>query len=231
MWPGVRIAVSETPPSVDDVAVLQHDVHLHRFEVRLGALAEQVVGDAAVRDEAFVALHDADAGVAQRLEVRQRPDVIEVRLRRQQDPDLLGLEAEGADRLLDLARHARHGAVDQDVAGRRRDQVGGEILGADVVDRADDLEGRDRRRPRRIVGVDLRRRLLRCRAAAQRPRARRIRSAAGEPRAAGDPGAGRYREYSTDEQRRATGCIARLQRDFHRGLLDQARASSAFQRS
>ena len=43
---------------------------------------------------------------------------------------------------------------------------------------------------------------------------------------------GEYREYSTDEQRRAPGCIARrMQRDFHHGLLDHVnviRASIAF---
>jgi protein ImuB len=43
---------------------------------------------------------------------------------------------------------------------------------------------------------------------------------------------GEYREYSTDEQRRAPGCIARrMQRDFHHGLLGAVRQSAGPWRS
>jgi hypothetical protein len=58
--------------------------------------------------------------------------VIEVGLADEEQLDVLDLEAERANRLLDLRRRLRERAVEQDVPRRRRDQIDAEIVGPDV---------------------------------------------------------------------------------------------------
>ena len=78
----------------------------------------------------------ADAGV-----------VVEVGVADEQDLDVAEVEAELRDAFLDQRRRGCQAGVDQDVAGRRDDEIGGEVLAADVVEVVGDAEGCDRGGP------------------------------------------------------------------------------------
>ena len=67
----------------------------------------------------------------------------------------LNLKPSVLDRFLDLRRRGFEIAVDEDVALRRGDQVGGQVLAADVVEIAGDAEWREGRGPLRRVGGEL----------------------------------------------------------------------------
>ena len=62
---------------------------------------------------------------------------------RQQDLDIGHLEAERLDRFLNQGNRALKAAVDEDMPLGSGDQIGGQILGTDVVNIADDLVRRE----------------------------------------------------------------------------------------
>ncbi len=70
--------------------------------------------------------------------------MVQVRVAVQQDLHLLGVEAQG----LDVGQHLRRGRivtpVEEDQAGRRRDEVGGDVAGPDIVEIVGDPERGDR---------------------------------------------------------------------------------------
>ena len=61
----------------------------------------------------------------------------------EQDLDVAEVEAEGFNALLDEGRAGFEVAVDEDVALGRDDEIGGEVLAADVIEVAGDAEGRE----------------------------------------------------------------------------------------
>ena len=69
--------------------------------------------------------------------------VVVVGVADEQDFDVAEIEAERFDALADLRRGRCEIAVDEDVALRRDDEVGGEIFAADVVEIAGDAERRE----------------------------------------------------------------------------------------
>ena len=69
--------------------------------------------------------------------------MVEVTVADEEDLRVGVFEAEGFDRLFDLWWRGLKVGVDEDVALRGNDEVGGEILRADVVKIANDLEGRE----------------------------------------------------------------------------------------
>ena len=66
--------------------------------------------------------------------------MVEVRLRRQQYSHVPHLEPERGDPGANRFGVLRHPGINQDVPGRRGDQIRGEVHGADVVDVVDDVD-------------------------------------------------------------------------------------------
>ena len=126
---------------LDFVAILQNAVDLARVPA---AGRVQVLALAARGDDLVVAAHDIDLGAGQLLQQRVARDVVRVGMARQQDLDIGHLEAERLDRFLNQGNRALKAAVDEDVPLGSGDEIGGQILGADVVDIADDLVRRER---------------------------------------------------------------------------------------
>ena len=72
---------------------------------------------------------------------RERTDVIEMRLRREKYPHVPHLEPERGDPGANRLRILRHAGINQDVPGRRGDEVRGQVHRANVVDVVDDVDG------------------------------------------------------------------------------------------
>jgi len=123
--------------------------------------------------------------------------VVAVRVAAEQNLRVAELEAELLDRLLDDWHVALVGAVDQDVSGRRDDEEHRQALGAHVIDVADDLVRRERRRHVvRAADVALEERLLRPGLAVHRDRrTRRLRTTP----TTGLTGIGRSGRHEPDE--------------------------------
>ena len=77
------------------------------------------------------------------LQQRVARNVVRVGMARQQDLDIGHLEAERLDRFLNQGNRALKAAVDENMPLGGGDQKGGQILGTDVVDIADDLVRRE----------------------------------------------------------------------------------------
>ena len=135
---------------LDRVAVLQLPIDLDRLEggVRIGAPAK--VGLAAAFEKRRVLLGHHHLRLRQLLQMRETGHVVEVAMRGRQDPDVLDLETELRHVGRDLADSLGQAGIDQDMTLRRRDQIRGQIVGADPVDVADHPERRKRLHP---VGV------------------------------------------------------------------------------
>jgi hypothetical protein len=69
--------------------------------------------------------------------------VVEVRLRIEQHPHVLGTKAELADVGEDLRRRLDEAAVEEDVAPRRGDEERGDLVRPDIMDIADHFEWLD----------------------------------------------------------------------------------------
>ena len=74
------------------------------------------------------------------LKIGEGAGVIDVGVAVDHDLDVLGLETELADRVDDHRAGRGHAGVHQDVPFRGRDQEGAESLGADEIERADDVD-------------------------------------------------------------------------------------------
>jgi hypothetical protein len=114
-------------------------------------IREDVIELAARREQVRFDGHRLHARSRDFLEMRQRADMVHVRLRRQQDANVFGLEAKLPDRGFDQSGGRRHRTVDQDMPLRRRDEISGEIAGADVVNRPHEMERFDRIEPGVVV--------------------------------------------------------------------------------
>src|SRR5262249_13719790 len=68
--------------------------------------------------------------------------VVRVGMARQQDLNVGHLEAERLDRFLNQGDRALKAAVDEDMPLGSGDEIGGQVLGTDVVNVADDLVSR-----------------------------------------------------------------------------------------
>ena len=139
----------------DRVLILSRRSTFTASKLGVRVVAETKVADAAVLEQHGVGLGHHHLRARQALQLRETRDVIAVSMRREQDLDVVEVEAELLDALLDLAAPSRRNRVDQDVAGVGRDQVRRQVVGPDPVDVADQLERRERPRP---IGVLLRRR-------------------------------------------------------------------------
>jgi len=79
--------------------------------------------------------------------------VVEVGVADEQDLHVAQMEAELGNTPLNKRRRHGEAGVDEDVALRRDDEVGGEVLAADVVEVVGDAEGRDGGGPLRVRGA------------------------------------------------------------------------------
>ena len=126
----------------DGVAVVEAAIDVHGRK-RVGVAEGKVVVPAVLDDVGIGAAdHQLRSGVL--LQLREAGGMVEVRLRVEEDPDLLHLEAEGSDVLLDLRHGGLVAGVDHDVPGRRGNQVRADVAGADKVQVTGDPERIDR---------------------------------------------------------------------------------------
>jgi hypothetical protein len=112
--------------------------------------ADCEISAAAGADDVGIPVHHHIFGVGLAEYLRGSSHVVEVRLAVEQDLRVLPAEAEFLHARTDLRRRAFQIGVDQDVPSRCRNEVGGEIATADVVEVVGDLERRQRRCPVRI---------------------------------------------------------------------------------
>ena len=80
-----------------------------------------------------VAIHHDSRAAGQSYEIRQRASVVDVGVGDQQKFDVARIKAELVNRVLERLRGVGHAAIKQNVPGRRRDQIGGKPLGADII--------------------------------------------------------------------------------------------------
>ena len=111
------------------------------------------VGFAAGFDNWHVRIHDFVFRVRHFVDLRAARAVIVVPVADEQDLRVGKVKAKCLDALFDLRGRRVEIAVDEDVALWRGDQVGGQILAADVVEIARDVERRERRGPFRRVAT------------------------------------------------------------------------------
>jgi len=138
----VQVGGEDDAAELDAVAILEAAIDMERFEAGGGVIAETEVGFAAGFEEVGVGLGDHDLGVGEALELGEAGDVIEMAVGGGEDFDVRELEAELLDARLDLGDGFGEACVDEDMALRSGDEVGGQIPGADPVDVGDDAEGR-----------------------------------------------------------------------------------------
>ena len=147
VWPGWWCAVTVTPPSAIRVPILQPAIDAHGLEVRVRVVAETKVALATVLEQHGVGFRHPHLRTRAPLQLGEARDVIEVRVRRQQDLHVVEIEAELLDAFLDLRHRLDETGVDQNVAGVRRNEIRREIVRADPIDVADQPERRKRLRP------------------------------------------------------------------------------------
>ena len=127
---------------VNGLAVLEDLVNTDGPELISGRVSEAI--DLATAFEGrFVTGSRVHLGSGILLDLCHGGHVIIVRLHRQQDFNVLHLETELLDAGLDQWRGIAEAGIDEDVALFAGDEVAGEVLGADVVEVAGDLEGSD----------------------------------------------------------------------------------------
>ena len=137
----------------DFISVMQNAVYFRRLEQSLGRSAVLKVASAAIFDDGHIAIHHHVLCAGELLDERAARAVIEMRVADQQNLDIAEVKSQALDILLDRGHGAFEIAIDENVALRRRDQVGGQVLAADVVNVGDDLVRRERSGP---VGILLR---------------------------------------------------------------------------
>ena len=136
----------------DRVLIFQAPIDFHGLEARRTAVAEPEIADAAVLEQHGVGFRHHHARTRQPFELGKPGHVIAVRVRREQDLDVVELEAELLDALPDLGDGLGKPGVDENVAGIGRDEVRRQIVGPDPIDVADQLERRERLRPIGVLG-------------------------------------------------------------------------------
>ena len=123
---------------LDRVALANRAVHLHRRKVELFYFPRSRI--IAALEQRLVGFARNHLGSARLLQLGEAAGVIDMRVGIEEILDVGDFEAELLDARLDLRRCLRHHRIDQDMALRRRDQIGSETVGADIVDIVDDLE-------------------------------------------------------------------------------------------
>ncbi len=120
----------------DFVAVVKHAVDVRGREMHglVGAVLE--VGAAAGLDDGYIGRHDFILCVRLAKDFGAAGAVVVVRVADEQDFDVSEFESKRLDALADERGRRRKVAVDEDVALRRDDEVGGEVLAADVIQTA-----------------------------------------------------------------------------------------------
>jgi hypothetical protein len=124
----------------DGVVVVEDAVDGGGGKVGDGAGGAEEVGVAAGLDDRDVVGHDHEAGVGFALDLCGAAGVIEVGLAGEEDAGVAPVEAELLDGGTDLGWGGWEVGVDEDVAGGGGDEVGGEILAADVEEIVGDAE-------------------------------------------------------------------------------------------
>ncbi len=126
-------------PVVDDL------VHPDRREAH--RVAPEEVAAPAGLEQRRVRAAGIESGAGRPLQRRQRAGVVQVGVAVEQDPHPPRVEAQGAHIGQFLAREPFGAAVKQDQPVVGDDQVGPDLLGADIVEALGDLEWRDRDQP------------------------------------------------------------------------------------
>ena len=134
------------------VAVVEDAVDMCWREVHGGICAVVEVRFAAGLDYGDIGVHDVIPGSGELLDAGASGAVVIVGVADEKDFDVAEFEAEGLDASADQRDRGFKTAVDEDVALRRDDEIGGEIFAADVIEVAGDAEGRERIGPGRVRG-------------------------------------------------------------------------------
>ena len=118
---------------LDGIAVSQHSIDVRRRECRHGLDREEKVGAAAAFHHLGIALHHhvLRTGLAQ--DLSSDGHVVEVRLAVEQDFRIRLLEPQLLHVFSNLRRRGFKVGVDEDVPGRRGDEVCREVLAADAI--------------------------------------------------------------------------------------------------
>lgn len=132
---------------------MQDAVYICWREVHVGGVGVGEVVASAGFDGGHVSVHDHVLCAGELFDECAAAGVIDVGVADEKDLDVTEVKAEFFDAVLDLRDGALEVAVDEDVALRGGDEVGGEVAAADVVEVSGDTEWLLRRVP---VGVVLR---------------------------------------------------------------------------
>lgn len=115
---------------------------------KLSLVAESEVSPAAALEQRRIGAAGVELRPTHRLEEGEPAGMVEMGVTVEQDPDVADLEAELRDVGFDLRRGLDETAVDQNVPSGSRDQVGGDVRDADIVEISGDAERLDRLVPR-----------------------------------------------------------------------------------
>src|ERR1039457_404405 len=126
-----------------DVAVVEDAVDMCWREVHGGICAVVEVRFAAGLDYGDIGVHDVILGSGEFQNRGAAGAVVIVGVTDEQYFDIAEFKAEGLDVLGDGGDRGLKAAVDEDVALRRDEEIGGEIFAADVIEVTGDAEGRE----------------------------------------------------------------------------------------
>lgn len=143
-----------------DIPIFQHTFRRNRRELECGLFSIDRVGLPAGFELFKIAVHHRSRATRELHEMRHGASMINMGVRNQHELDVPGIKAKLVDRFLDDFRRAGHASIEQDVSGRRRNQIGGKSLGADIMDGPDDLERLSRLNPAFQIGAQGRRHAL-----------------------------------------------------------------------
>ena len=121
------------------ISVMQDAVDFRWLEQCVGRAAVLEVALAAVFYDGHIAFHHHVLRTGELLDEGAARAMIEVGMADQQDFDIAEAESQVFDVLPDRGDGAFEIAIDENVALRCRDQVGGQVFAADVIDIGDDL--------------------------------------------------------------------------------------------
>jgi hypothetical protein len=153
--PGGEVRGEDGVPEPDLVAIVEDAVHFCGLVEGSCGIAVLEIPLPAGFDFGHVRIHHHILRTSQLLDGSTTRAVIPMRVADQENLDVAEVKAQLFDTVSYQRDRACKTAVDQNVALRRRDQVGGQALAPDVVDIANDSVGREGIRP---VGARLRER-------------------------------------------------------------------------
>ncbi len=136
------------------IAIVQFAIGLDRWKTKF--VTEEKIVFAAARERLGIFLHREELRSGLLLQFREAAHVIVMRMTGEQNLYVAQVEPKLFDIRFNKRRRFLETAVDYDVTGGRSNEIRTDFRYANIIDVADDLEGRDRLVPRAIPLVCLR---------------------------------------------------------------------------